>query len=306
MSPAGDQPKNMAASVHQRLLNEARRSGRPFNELLQYYAMERFLYRLSRSTHSSSFLLKGALMLRVWGTPTARPTMDIDLLGRLANQIEHIVEVIQSICRQEVEEDGMTFDAGSVEAHRIAEDAEYEGVRATFSAHLGNARLPMQIDIGFGDVVVPGPMPLVYPTLLDLPAPNLNGYPRETAIAEKFQAMARLGLINSRMKDYFDIYTLSRQFDFDGPPLAEAIRRTFAHRDTDILDSPVALSEQFASDSNKGKQWVAFARKLRTDSVPQDLRVIVTQISAFLTPITSALVHGASIPKTWRAPGPWA
>lgn len=305
MTPAAGNPKNLAASVHQRLLNEAKRTKRPFNELLQYYAMERFLYRLSKSPHATKFLLKGALMFRVWGTPQARPTMDIDLLGRTANDVAAIVAAVRDICGAEVEPDGLTFDAETVTGERIAEDAEYEGVRITFRGHLGNARIPMQIDTGFGDVVVPGPVSLDYPTILDFPAPKLTGYPRETAIAEKFQTIVKLGLLNSRMKDYYDIWMLSRQFPFEGAALAEAIGRTFANRETPMTETSVALSEEFANDELKRKQWQAFVRRLGSDAAPADLAPVVTQVSLFLRPIAAALARSSAVPATWQAPGPW-
>ena len=178
-------PKNIPASVRQRLLDKAKETGRPFNEVLQYFAMERFLYRLSRSPYADNFVLKGALMLTVWEVPLTRPTMDIDLLGRINNSIETIGEVTKEICQQEVEPDGLAFDIASIEAERIAEDADYEGIRVRFRGSLGTARIVMQLDIGFGDIVIPSPEPTNYPTLLDLPAPYLRGYSRESTIAEK-------------------------------------------------------------------------------------------------------------------------
>ncbi len=165
-------PKNMSASVHQRLLNEARRSGRPFNEMLQYFAMERFLYRLSLTPHERRFLLKGAMMLRVWRVPLSRPTMDIDLLGRTVNQPEQIVAAMQAVRAATVEPDGLHFDPTSMTGEPIAEDAEYQGVRATFRASLGNARISMRIDVGFGDIVRPRPQAIELPTILDFPAPR--------------------------------------------------------------------------------------------------------------------------------------
>ena len=213
-------PKNMAASVHARLAEIGRRTGRPFQELLQYYAMERFLYRLSKSPHAASFVLKGALMLRVWDAPMARPTKDIDLLGRLEHSLENGSTVVREVCAVEVEPDGLAFRSATLRSERIREDADYEGVRIRFDGLLARARIAMQLDVGIGDVMVPGPVEIAYPTLLDFPAPRLKGYPRETAIAEKFEAMVKLGALNSRMKDFYDIWLLSRQFDFDGPTLA--------------------------------------------------------------------------------------
>jgi predicted nucleotidyltransferase component of viral defense system len=297
--------KNIVASVHQRLLNEAKRSARPFNELLQYYTLERFLYRLSRSPHAAKFVLKGALMLRAWRVPQSRPTMDIDLLGRTANEIDKIAAIMQEVCVLPVEADGLTFDPVGVRGQRIAEDAEYEGVRVVFSGQLGKARVPMQIDIGFGDVVSPSPVDIELPTILDFPAPRLRGYTRETAIAEKFQAMAKLGLLNSRMKDFYDIWVLSRQGDFTGATLANAILRTFENRDTELVALPLALTPAFSRDENKIKQWQAFVRKLRLEIAPAGLEVVVAQVAEFLQPVTAALVSKANLPAAWRAPGPW-
>ena len=184
--------KNLAASVHARLQNHARVTQRPFHEMLQYFAMERFLYRLSRTPHRARFILKGALMLHVWSAPLARATKDLDLLGRLDNSLENLERVIREACAAEVEPDGMVFDLASVKTERIKEDADYEGVRIRFLGLLGKARVAMQIDVGFGDVVTPSAEAIVYPTLLDFPAPEVAGYPRETVVAEKFQAMVYL------------------------------------------------------------------------------------------------------------------
>jgi len=234
-------PKNIAASVHQRLLKRARDSGRPFNEVLQYFAIERFIYRLSKSPSAEKFILKGALMFTAWHVRLSRPTKDIDLLGRIDNSPEVITSAMKEACIQKVEPDGMRFDAETVIATRITEGAEYEGVRVRIQGNLGNARIPLQIDIGFGDVVVPAVSKIVYPTILDFPPPELNGYTMESTIAEKFEAMVKLGIVNSRMKDFYDIWVLSRQFDFDGHVLAMAIRKTFENRRTDIPSQPTVL-----------------------------------------------------------------
>lgn len=298
-------PKNIAASVRQRLLDKARETGRPFNELLQYFAMERFLYRLSRSPYANKFVLKGALMLMVWEAPLSRPTMDIDLLGRIDNNIETIVEVIRQICRHEVEPDGIVFDVTDIEAENIAEDADYEGIRIRFRGSLDTARFIIQLDIGFGDVVIPSPEPTNYPTLLDLPAPRLRGYSRESTIAEKFEAMVKLGILNSRMKDFFDIWLMLRQFDFEGPILAEAISKTFSTRGTRIQAKPIALARAFGEDPEKAAQWRGFIRKNRLKDVPQNFAEVITAIAAFLTPIAEQMAAGRVFKATWKAPGPW-
>ncbi len=218
--------RNIAASVRQRLLNQARNDKRPFSELLQYYAMERFLYRLSQSGHADRFILKGALMLRVWFSPQAstqfRPTMDIDMLGLTSNEEDSIIDKIKDIISVDTEPDGLIFDLDSIRAERITEDADYEGIRVRFTGSLDTARIHMQIDVGFGDIVHPEPVESELPTILDFPAPKLLCYSRESAIAEKFEAMLKLGELNSRMKDFFDIWLLSQQFDYDGADLAEA------------------------------------------------------------------------------------
>ena len=181
--------KNLPASIRQRLLQVAKSSGRPFQEVLQYYAMERFLYRLSVSKHADKFVLKGALMLTAWGASSIRPTRDIDLLGHLPNQVDDLVKVIHDVCVQDVEPDALVFDPTSITGRVIKEDADYEGVRVSFRGSLQNVPLPMQIDVGFGDVVFPGTFATEYPTILGQAAPKLRGYSRESAVSEKFEAM---------------------------------------------------------------------------------------------------------------------
>jgi hypothetical protein len=175
--------RDLGASVRQRLLNQARTQERPFQELLQYYAMEGFLYRLSKSRHAEQFILKGALLLTAWRAPLSRATMDIDLLGRTSNELQHIRVLFAQLCEVESEPDGIEFDSKSVKVARIKEDADYEGVRVYFRAVLARARITMQIDIGFGDVVNPGVIEIEYPTLLEFSAPVLQAYPKETVVA---------------------------------------------------------------------------------------------------------------------------
>ena len=297
---------NVAASVRQRLLNQARVSDRPFNELLQYFAMERFLYRLSESPHGERFVLKGALMLATWKGSLTRPTKDIDLLGHAANDVGGIVGVVKDMCRQEVQSDGLVFDPASVTGVRIAGEAEYEGVRVRFQGHLGTARVSMQIDVGFGDAVVPGPVMTDYPTILDLPTPRVRGYTRESVIAEKFHTMVRRGLLNSRMRDFFDVWTLSRQFDFEGGILAAALRETFARRGLEVVARPVALTKEFAEDTAKASQGRGFLRKSRLEGAPSELVAVVEAIAAFLGPVAEALHEGREFESRWRSPGPWS
>ena len=297
--------KNMAASVHARLTDIARRTDRPFQELLQYYAMERFLYRLSKSPHAARFVLKGALMLRVWDAPMARPTKDIDLLGRLENSLENLSTVVREVCAVEVESDGLLFRPATVKSERIREDADYERVRTRFDSLLARARMAMQLDVGIGDVMVPGPVEIAYPTLLDMPAPRLKGYPRETAIAEKFEAMVKLGTLNSRMKDFYDIWLLSRQFDFDGSMLAQAVNATFVNRRTAVKADPVALTTEFSESEVANIQWRAFVRKGRLANAPARLGEAVSGIVRFLLPVARAHLAGGNFKMNWTAGGPW-
>ena len=297
--------KDLSASVRQRLLNKARQTNRPFSELAQYFTMERFLYRLSKSPFADKFVLKGALMLPVWKAPLARPTMDIDVLGQIDNSIEVIVDAIRNICAQRVKSDGITFDANSVVGKRITEDADYEGVRIKFRGKLGTARVSMQVDVGFGDVVVPPATPVIYPTILDLPRPYLLGYSMESTIAEKFETMLKLGILNSRMKDFFDIWFLSRQFNFSGHTLQKAVKATFSTRSTDIPSVPVAFMTDLSRDPIKDTQWKAFIRKNRLLSIPKDFQEIVTDIASFLGPIVKNLESNQPFKSSWKAPGPW-
>jgi hypothetical protein len=294
-----------AASVRQRLLNIARDQGRPFTEVLQYFAMERFLYRLCKSDDGRNFILKGALMLLAWKAPLARSTKDIDLLGRMNNSVEDVVEAIKAACSQDVVPDGLHFDDKSLAGQQIAEDADYEGVRVRFRGNLGNARITMQVDVGFGDAIVPGPVEVDYPTLLDFPAPRLLGYSRESTIAEKFEAMVKLGILNSRMKDFFDIEFLSRQFEFTGQPLSDAIQETFTRRETEISVSPVALTKAFSDDPAKILQWRAFVRRSRIPAIPESLGDVVSHIALFLGPVAEALSRKDPFSGNWRPPGPW-
>jgi len=298
--------KNVPASIHRRLLNKARESGRPFNELLQYFAMERFLYRLTRSRHANAFILKGGLMLTVWKAPSSRPTMDIDLLGRTANDVSTLVAIFRELCEQDVEPDGLAFDASSVTGEVITEDAEYEGVRIRCRGSLGPAQVTLQIDVAFGDVIVPQPEFNDWPTILDLPAPRLRGYSRESTIAEKLEAMVRFGVVNSRLKDFFDIWFLSRQFDFDGETLSAAIRATFASRQSTIPALPVGLSTIFGEDQARARQWREFVRRNRLGSAPEEFAAVIVSVADFLTPVTGALASGRSFSAIWRAPGPWS
>lgn len=294
---------NIPVSIRQRLLNKARTENRTFNELLQYYAMERFLYRLSISAHAEKFILKGALMLRVWHSPETRPTMDIDMLGRTSNRESDIIAQFEDILLVNVESDGLVFDSDTIRTEHITEDADYEGVRVRFQGTLDTARINMQIDIGFGDVVLPEPEIAEVPTILDSPVPRLLCYSRESAIAEKFEAMVKRRELNSRMKDFYDIWLLSRQFDFEGILLSEAIKRTFQQRGTNLSDDIVAFAESFATE--KQAQWMAFRKRLRSNIIPPDFNEVVSTVKKFLAPVADSIRSGELLNDRWVASDRW-
>ena len=245
------------------------------------------------------------MMFAAWHAPATRPTKDIDFLARIDNSAETMLPIIREICALPVEPDGLVFDGETIHAAIIKEDADYEGLRVTFLARLQNAEVSMQLDLGFGDVLTPAAVLIDYPTILDFASPRLYGYNRETAVAEKFEAMVKLGQLNSRMKDFFDIWSLARQFEFDGSALADAIAKTFSRRKTPLELPPYALTESFSSDPQKTAQWNAFLRKSRLPSLPGGLSEITTAIAAFLLPVAASAREGRTVPSRWTPPGPW-
>jgi hypothetical protein len=237
--------------------------------------------------------------------PASRPTIDIDLAGRTSNELNHIAEIVRSVCDIAAEPAGIEFISGSVEVSRIKEDADYAGVRASLHATLAKARIPMQIDIGFGDVIVPGPAKLTYPTLLDFPAPVLQTYPKETVIAEKFEALTALGLLNSRLKDFYDLALLARLYPFDGEQLVEAIIATFRHRGTTIETEPVGLTAAYYGDPARAVQWRAFVRRSRFREESCDLERLVADVRRFALEPLAAAADARVFKAAWRAGGPW-
>ena len=297
--------RDIAASVRGQLQNRAKQTGRPLQELLQYFAMERFLYRLSKSEHGSRFVLKGALMFRVWNAAQSRATRDIDFLARADNEVESITQMFKTVCDQDVTPDGVLFHGDTVQGIAIKEDADYSGVRVTFKATIQNAQLPMQIDVGFGDVVNPAPTIIEYPAMLDFEPARLAGYPPETVIAEKFEAMVKLGQLNSRMKDFYDILILSRQFEFDGPSLATAIQATFQNRGTAIRTDASLFSGELANDKSKQLQWTAFIRKSRIEGVPPAFPKVVSELVRFLLPVTQLIEGVGRAAIAWQPDRGW-
>jgi len=282
--------KNIPFSVSEKLKNKARQDKRPFNELLQYFAMERFLYRLSKSKHADFFILKGALMLQVWNSSQWRPTMDIDMLANTSNSESNLAAIIRNIIETPIEEnDGICFYSDTITTKMIKEDADYHGVRILFQASLDTAKIHIQIDVGFDDIVYPGKELRDFPVQLNFSQPRLNVYSKESVIAEKFEAMVKLGNLNSRMKDFYDIWLLANHFQFEVDDLAEAIRLTFNHRKTSLPTIIVAFSDSFVL--LKQIQWKAFKNKTGQKDLPESFGDIVQKIKEFLEPIVLKLIE---------------
>lgn len=293
-------------SIHQRLLNKARETGRLFNELLQYYAMEKFLLRMSKLPNAKEFVLKGALLLRATGISDTRPTRDIDVLKYGDSTIPKLEKNIAECCKISIDGDGLEFDPDSVKGKEIREQEAYDGVRIKVRENLGNARLNIQIDIGFGDVITPGPLWVEYPTILDNDQPKIQAYTLESAIAEKYQAMVDLDLANSRMKDLYDIYFLSENHSFEGEKLQKAIEETFERRETEIpTEVPIALTEAFFEDKTKVSQWDAFLGKISDDQVPKNSLKVVKRLEAFLWPATEASNQNKLFDSNWSQGKRW-
>ncbi len=297
---------NIAASVRQRLLNLAHERGADFQLILIQYGVERLLYRFTRSAHKDRFVLKGAMLFSLWSNEPFRATRDLDLLGKGDNAVPAVVKIFSEICGTAVENDGIEFLSNSIEGEEIRDDQEYRGVRLSFEARLERARIPIQVDIGFGDAVAPSAEMVEYPVLLDHPAPRLLAYPREVVIAEKFQSMVDLGMANSRMKDFFDLWILASVFEFDGSRLVEAIAATFERRRTPLpATPPLALTQEFYADGAKQTQWGAFLRKGRLKIQEKDFGKVGFLLREFLMSPAIAATQGRTFAQRWSPGGPW-
>ena len=291
--------RNIGASVRARLLQRARAEKTDFQILLTRYALERLLYRLSVSDQSERFVLKGAMLFAIWHDDPFRPTRDLDLLGHGDPDPAIVAANIRSICSVAVPDDGVAFDVAGVQAAPIRDEDKYPGVRVRTGATIAGARLPIQIDVGFGDVITPEPIEIEYPALLEAPTPILRAYPPETFVAEKSEAIVSLGIANSRMKDFYDLWTIAQTFAFEGDDLAEAIRRTFERRQTSLPEQvPIGLSDSFALE--RETQWRAFLARDRLEVAPASFALVIDDLRAFLQPVlTRAEV------ASWPPGGPW-
>lgn len=295
----GPERKNSAESIRARLLDLAKNRREDFQLTLAQYAIERFLFRLGQSAFQDQFVLKGAMLFVLWEGRLHRPTRDLDLLGYGSPELERIAQVFREISAIEAD-DGLIFDTTDLRVERIKEDADYEGVRLSFVALLARARIPLQIDVGFGDAVLP--TPASFPVLLPLEQPRIQAYQREAVIAEKFHAMVVLDIRNSRMKDFFDVWVLSRTWAFDYQPLRQAVVSTFERRSTPLpIDTPFALTDEFLLDDQKVSQWIGFLKRLRVQEETPDLQTVGHELREFLAPILSPE------PSVFTRPpgGPW-
>lgn len=297
---------DLAASVAARLLNRGKQTGDDHQNLLMIFCLERFLYRLGASDRRDRFVLKGAMLLRLWSDRPYRATRDLDFLRRGDGNFEAIREDLRAIIAMPVPPDAVNFDGEHIGVEAIRAEDEYAGTRASIHARCGKARLTLQIDMGQGDAVWPAPQACTYPTLLDFPAPELLAYPREAVIAEKLEAMVVLGDRNSRIKDFFDLHHLASQFEFDRTVLAEAVRLTFARRSTPIpAEEPIGLTHRYWENPSRPAQVRAFARRTRLDVPEKPEETFTRLLHAFLSPVLEDLRTGTVRGGTWRPSGPW-
>ena len=286
-----------AASVRQKILNRSRAGGPGFLESIKDYGMERFLYRMGISRYRDSFVLKGALMFKVWDIKERRRTLDIDLLSYLKNDPDLIVKVIREICEIQVKEDGIIFDPGSVNIENIGKGQDYAGLRLKFTGKLEQAVIPMQIDFGFGDNVFPDPKFYKYPTILDMPSPEIKGYPVESMISEKFHAMVTHGALNSRMKDFYDIWII-KDTDIQTDIVSEAIKKTFSGRGTTIPGTDKILPEiAFKPDSDMQVKWEAFLRRREIQNVPKQFKDVAREVEIFFKKPLKEIEKGKKLEK---------
>lgn len=280
--PEAHEKVDLAEIIGKKLKNVSRIRNRPLDEILRYFAIERFLYRLSISSHSHKFFLKGGLLLKVWDSMDHRATMDIDLLARTSNQFENLESILTDISLLKGIEDGVMFDCENLRLQEAQIGGEYKGINASFYAQLFKTKIPILIDIGFNDIVVPEPEEIRYPTLLDMPEPKLMGYPVECVMAEKFESIVKLGLINTRIKDFYDLWTLSKNKKIGAQKLQKAIAEVFIHRGTK-LEYPIAFTPAFYDAPSTIQRWHTFLARMGKKPMP--FKKVILEIDQFLRPI---------------------
>ncbi len=299
-----EKKKNIAASVRSKLTNQFKMTGENLQTLFVRYANERFLYRLSQTEHRTKFLVKGATVFAFWFDQPHRPTKDLDLLGYGKNEIPELEHIVREICAIR-EDDGLKFLTETIKGSLIREDHEYQGVRITITVMLERARIPVQIDVGFGDAVTPEAKEVELNTILDFPAPRVRIYPKETVVAEKFEAMVTLGLGNGRMKDFWDLNYLIKHIEFEGNILQNAIRNTFANRQSKLpQELPVALTDDFAANELKLSLWSGFIRRnnIKTEI---DFAEVIKHLRKFFAPLIKAEAINSEFDQTWSPQRGW-
>jgi predicted nucleotidyltransferase component of viral defense system len=300
------EPKDLAASVRARLLGMATPGTNDFQDLLVRYALERLLYRLSSSDYRNRFILKGAMLFAAWSPHPHRVTRDLDLLGFGPPDVQEFETIFRALCAVQVEPDGLVYRPETVRGERIREEDEYQGIRVTLQVLLKKTRIPVQVDVGTGDSVIPAPEEVEYPTLLGFPAPHVRAYSRYTVIAEKLETIVAKGILNSRMRDFYDIWALSRQFAFEGGVLRAAAEATFARRQTPIpKESPESLKPEFAQDAQKQQQWQAFLEKTRLFAGTEDFVAVIAALHDFLLPVLTALAQDREFNRVWKPRVGW-
>lgn len=300
------QVTDFAASARARLHNVTKKRNGDFQLTLQRYVAERFLYRLGVSPYRDRFVLKGAMLFVLWDSTALRPTRDLDLAGYWANDAESLETLLREICAVPYPPDGLEFALETLQIAPIRDASEYHGFRINLDVRLAGAVIPFQIDVGFGDAIVPEPLDVIYPVLLDADPPHVRAYPREAVIAEKLHAMASFGEANSRLKDFFDVYALSTKFGFSGQTLAAAVAATFQRRNSATLSpSLVAFTAGFYADASRGGHWLRFLRRSKLTDAPVDFTAVGERIRAFLGAPVRALTDGDHFASNWPPGGPW-
>ena len=298
--------RNFAASIHTRLLNGARERREDFNLTLQRYAAERFLYRLGASRHREQFVLKGAMLFALWGGSLYRATRDLDLTGYTNDDARALIATMQEICAVSCLGDGLVFQAATLRAEPIRDQNEYHGYRVKLQVLLGSAKINLQIDVGFGNAIEPPAQDEDYPVLLDGPAPHIRAYPREAVVAEKLHAMVVHGAVNSRYKDFYDVFVLASHFSFSGPVLGRAIAATFQRRQTAIPDArPLALTAGFYSEPKRAEQWRRYLSRNGLPGAPADFAAVGELLQVFLGPLWARLAVDGALSDSWPPGGPW-
>jgi len=297
--------KNLSASVLARLRNQAKKSNQTFNEVLTYYGLERFLYRITKSEYEGKFVLKGALVMVTWGASPMRITKDMDLRAFIQPDLQSVIGVMRDICNTEVEADAIQFDPDSIRAEQIVETAIYPGIRVRLMGFIERVRIPLQIDMAFSGPIVPEPKIRTYPTILDLPPPQIRSYPTEAIVAEKLDAIIQLGAINTRMKDFYDLWKIQSGFEFKGSLLLSSIRSIFDSRQTRLPEkTPIGISMSFAKDNQS--LWEAFLRRIG-ESNPEIISFehVIEDVWNFVEPLIQSLREDRPFNVAWSPETGW-